>query len=134
MFLSLLIVIAIFLRKVKKNENEFFYIIEFEIGYVLMFSSVKISTYKYYKTNKTLSFIYHYRNKTCQNGRISPISMFSVGLLVGKSPFQDGAVPEKTALVRVDCQQVPKTHYSSAEHRRSHCNQDERSSSPHYAV
>ena len=37
----------------------FFYIKEFEIGYVLMFSSVKISTYKYYKTNKTVSFIYY---------------------------------------------------------------------------
>ena len=34
----------------------FFYIKEFEIGYVLIFSSVKISTYTYYKTNKTLSF------------------------------------------------------------------------------
>ena len=30
---------------------------EFEIGYVLIFSSVKISTYRYYKTNKTLSFV-----------------------------------------------------------------------------
>ena len=39
--------------------NFLFYIKEFEIGYVLIFSSVKISTYKYYKTNKTLSFIIH---------------------------------------------------------------------------
>ena len=38
----------------------FFCAKEFEIGYVLMFSSVKISTYRYYKTNKTLFFIYHY--------------------------------------------------------------------------
>ena len=30
-----------------------------EIGHVLIFSSVKISTYRYYKTNKTLSFVYH---------------------------------------------------------------------------
>ena len=37
----------------------FFYPKEFEIGYVLIFSSVKVSTYKYYKTNKTLYFIYH---------------------------------------------------------------------------
>ena len=37
----------------------FFYEKEFEIGYGLIFSSVKISTYKYYKTNKTLFFIYH---------------------------------------------------------------------------
>ena len=37
----------------------FFYTKEFEIGHVLIFSSVKISTYRYYKTNKTLSFIYH---------------------------------------------------------------------------
>ena len=31
----------------------------FEIGYSLMFSSVKISTYKYCKTKKILSFRYH---------------------------------------------------------------------------
>ena len=37
----------------------FFYIKEFEIGYVLTLSSVKILTYKYCKTNKTLSFIDH---------------------------------------------------------------------------
>ena len=36
----------------------------------------------------------------------------------------------KTPLFRAHCQQVPKTHYSSAEHRRPHCKQDERSSSP----
>ena len=39
--------------------NVFFPQKEFEIGYVLIFKSVKISTYRYYKTNKTLSFIYH---------------------------------------------------------------------------
>ena len=37
----------------------FFYAKELKIGHVLIFSSVKISTYRYYKTNKTLSFIYH---------------------------------------------------------------------------
>ena len=37
----------------------FFYVKEFEIGYILIFSSVKISIYRYYKTNKTFSFIYH---------------------------------------------------------------------------
>ena len=46
----------------------FFYIKESEIGYVLIFSSAKISTYRYYKTNKTLSFIYH----CLQAHRISP--------------------------------------------------------------
>ena len=46
-------------KKDKKNKNEFFYIKEFKIGYGLIFSSVKISTYRYYKTNKTLSFTYH---------------------------------------------------------------------------
>ena len=46
----------------------FFYAKEFEIGYVLIFSSVKISTYKYHKTNKTLTFIYHYLHAH----RISP--------------------------------------------------------------
>ena len=45
------------LNKDKKNENElFFYVKEFEIGYVLIFSSVKISTYRYYKANN-LSFM-----------------------------------------------------------------------------
>ena len=44
--------------------------------------------------------------------------MFSVGLLIGKRPFQDEAMPGKTALFRAHCQQVPKTHYSSAEHRK----------------
>ena len=47
------------LKKDKKTKINFFYAKEFEIGYVLIFSSVKISTYKYYKTNKTLCFIYH---------------------------------------------------------------------------
>ena len=37
----------------------FFYIKEFEVGYVFTLSSVKILTYKYCKSNKTLSFIYH---------------------------------------------------------------------------
>ena len=48
--------------------------------------------------------------------------MFSAGLLVGKRPFQNGAMSGKTALFRAHCQQVPKAHYSSAEHRRPHCN------------
>ena len=47
----------------------FFYAKEFEIVYVLIFSSVKISTYRYYKTNKTLSFIYHCLHAHC----ISPL-------------------------------------------------------------
>ena len=56
----LLIVIAAFFKKDKKNEIKFFfYVKEFEIGYVLIFSSVKLSTYRYYTTNKILSFIYH---------------------------------------------------------------------------
>ena len=58
MFLWLLTVMAFFLKKDKKKK-EFFYAKEFKIGYVLIFSSVKISTYRYYKTNKTLCFIYH---------------------------------------------------------------------------
>ena len=37
----------------------FFYLKKYEIGYVLIFSSVKISTYRYYETNKTVSFLYH---------------------------------------------------------------------------
>ena len=37
----------------------FFYVKEFKIGYGLIFSSVKILTYRYYKTNKTLFFINH---------------------------------------------------------------------------
>ena len=40
----------------------------------------------------------------------------------------------KLNFFRALCQKVPKTHYSSAEHRRPHCKQDERSSSPRYAV
>ena len=60
MFLWLLIVIAAFFKKrIKKQKEFFFYAKEFKTGYVLIFSSVKISTYRYYKTNKTLSFIYH---------------------------------------------------------------------------
>ena len=59
MFLWLLVVIAAFIKKDKKTKMNIFYTKEFEIGYVLIFSSVKISTYRYYKTNKTLSFIYH---------------------------------------------------------------------------
>ena len=37
----------------------FFYTKEFEIAYVLTSSNVKISTYKYCKTKKTLSFKYN---------------------------------------------------------------------------
>ena len=52
---------CLFKKRLKKNENIyiFFYTKEVEIGYVLIFSSVKISTYKYCKTNKTLSFVYN---------------------------------------------------------------------------
>ena len=46
----------------------FFYAKEFEIGNVLIFSSVKISTYRYYNTNKILSFVYH----CLHTNRISP--------------------------------------------------------------
>ena len=35
-----------------------------------------------------------------------------------------GQCQDKTALFRAHCQQVPKTHYSSAEHRRPDCKQD----------
>ena len=35
-----------------------------------------------------------------------PILMFSLGLLIDKCPFQDGAMPEKTALFRAHCQQI----------------------------
>ena len=59
MFLWLLIVFAAFFKMDKKTKINFFYAKEFEIGYVLIFSSVKISTYRYYKTNKISSFIYH---------------------------------------------------------------------------
>ena len=48
--------------------------------------------------------------------------------------FRTGQWQDKTALFRAHCQQVPKTNYSSAEHQRPHCKQDERSSSPRYAV
>ena len=65
-----------------------------------------------------------------------PIPMFSVGMLIGKHPFQDGQCQDKTALFRAHCQQVPKTQEedSSAEHRRPHCKQNERFLSPRYAV
>ena len=48
--------------------------------------------------------------------------------------FRTAQCQDKTALFRAHCQQAPKTHYSSAEHRRPHCKQNERSSSPRYAV
>ena len=41
------------------------------------------------------------------------------------SVFRAGQSLEKTALFRTHCQQVPKTHYSSAQDQRPHCNQDE---------
>ena len=46
-------------KRIKKKKIIFFYAKVFQFGYVLIFSSVKISIYRYYKTNKTLSFIYH---------------------------------------------------------------------------
>ena len=45
-----------------------------------------------------------------------------------------GQYQDKIVLFRAHCQQVPKTHYSSAEHRRPHCKQGERSSSPRSAL
>ena len=54
-----------FQKKDKKTKINFFYAKEFEIGYVLLFSSVKISTYKYHKINKTLSFISHCLHAHC---------------------------------------------------------------------
>ena len=45
-----------------------------------------------------------------------PIPMFSVGLPIGKRLSRTGQCLDKTALFRAHCQQVPKTHYSSAEH------------------
>ena len=54
--------------------------------------------------------------------------MFSMGLLIAKRPFKDGAMPGKTALFGAHCQQLPKTHYSSDEHRRLYYKQDKRSS------
>ena len=48
--------------------------------------------------------------------------------------FRTGQCLDKTALFRAHCKQVPKTHHSSAEHRRPYCKQDECSSSPCYAV
>ena len=36
-------------------------------------------------------------------------------LLISKCPFQDEAMPEKTALFQEHCQQVPKAHYCQAE-------------------
>ena len=56
--------------------------------------------------------------------------MFSMGLLIGKRPFRTGQCLDKISLFQAHCQQIPKIHYSSAEHRRSHCKQDKRSSSP----
>ena len=44
--------------------------------------------------------------------------------------FRSGQCLDKTSLFRVHCQQVSKTHHSSTEHRRPHCKQNERSSSP----
>ena len=49
-----------------------------------------------------------------------------------KTQFALWVAVEKTALFMAHCQQVPKTH--SAEHRRPHCKQDERSSLPCSAV
>ena len=48
--------------------------------------------------------------------------------------FRTGQWLKKTALFRAHCQNVPKTHYSTAEHRRLHCKDDERSSLPCSAV
>ena len=85
MFLSLLIV-SCFFKKNKKTEIIFFYIKKFEIGYVLVFSSVKISTYRYYKTNKTLSFVYHYLHAHCIS---PPQKEFSIiEMILGKKTLE----------------------------------------------
>ena len=65
----------------------------------------------------------------------APIPMFSKGLLIGKSSFQEGVLHGKnfpfhgTLLTSSE-----DPHYSSTEHRRSHCKQDECSSLPCSAV
>ena len=59
--------------------------------------------------------------------------MFSVGLLIGKRPFQDGAMPEKNYPFQETLPKSYEVHYSSAEYRRPHCKQDERSSLPRSA-
>ena len=64
----LLIVIAAFFKKGKKSKINYFYTKEFEIGDVLIFSSVKISTYRSYITNKIcllyISVYMHRRKKS----------------------------------------------------------------------
>ena len=57
-----------------------------------------------------------------------PIPMSSKDLLIGKRISRDKAMSGKNALFRAHCQQVPKTYYSPAKHRRPHCKQDEHSS------
>ena len=69
-------------------------------------------------------------NQTYQNGRVSTYSDVQCGSASRKTSFSRRG----NALFRAHFQQVSKTHYSSAEHRRPHCKQDERSSSPRYAV
>ena len=80
-------------------------------------------------SKSAMSVTNHDRPKqNCQNGKVSTQSTDPEGLLIGKRPFQDGAMSGKAAFFRPHCQQVPKTHYSSAEYRKPYCKQDERSS------
>ena len=41
--------------------------------------------------------------------------MFNEGLLIGKPPFQDWAMPEKNCSIHGTMLRSPKTHYSPAE-------------------
>ena len=66
--------------------------------------------------------------------RYLPIRMFSESKLIGKRPFQDGAMPEKNALFRAHCQQAPKARYSPDKHRRPHRKQEERSLTSFFTV
>ena len=61
-----------------------------------------------------------------------PILMFSLGLLIDKCPFQDGAMPGKNCPFQGTLS--TSMAHSSVEHRRPHCKQDERSLLPCYAV
>ena len=58
------------------------------------------------------------RNRTYQNGRVFTHSVVQCGSANRQTSFSGwGNVRIKLPF----CQQVPKTHYSSAEHRRPHC-------------
>ena len=61
------------------------------------------------------------RNQTYQNGRVFTHSDVQRGSANRQTFFSGtGQYLDKTALFSAHCQQVPKTHHSSAEHRRPH--------------